>query len=177
MEEWKEIKGFEGMYAVSNLGNVKRLERYKRCGAKGQTLLEEQMVKSYKNFRGYYRVYLSVDGKNYPRFVHKLVAEAFVPNDEKKPQINHIDGNKENNNANNLEWVTNQENNIHASDMGLKKSKKIIIVETGEVFNSIGSCARHIGGSRPAVSKRLNGYIDTPYKGYHFKYYEGRESE
>ena len=47
MEEWKEIKGFEGMYAVSNLGNVKRLERYKRCGAKGQTLLEEQMVKRF----------------------------------------------------------------------------------------------------------------------------------
>ena len=175
MEEWKEIKGFEGKYAVSNMGNVKRLEQYKRCGKYGgQTLINEQIVKPYKNFRGYYRVYLSVNGKNYPRFVHRLVAEAFVPNGEKKPQVNHIDGNKENNNVANLEWVTNQENNIHAFDIGLKQGKKVIIVETNEVFNSIRSCARAINGSDSMVSKSLNGYTNKPYKGYHFKFFEER---
>ena len=174
MEEWKEIKGFEGVYAVSNYGNVKRLEHYKRCGEKGQTFLEERIVRQYKNFRGYYRVHLSRRGKNHMRFVHRLVAEAFIPNDEKKPQVNHIDGNKENNNVTNLEWVTNQENNIHAFDIGLKQGKKVVIVETNEVFNSISSCARAINGSYSMISRCLNGYTNKPYRGCHFKLLEER---
>ena len=66
--------------------------------------------------------------------------------------------------------------NIHASEIGLKKSMKVIIVETGEVFNSIGSCARHIGGCKAVVAKRLSDYSDKPYKGYRFKYYEAGRS-
>ena len=169
-EVWKDIKGFEGMYAISNFGNVKRLVHYKRCGVAGQTLLEEKPMRFYKNHNGYYRVCLCKDGKRYFRFVHLLVAEAFLPKKEGKPQINHIDGNKKNNVLNNLEWVTSKENHLHAAEMGLKKSIKIAIVETGEVFNSIGTCARHIGGNDAVISKRLIDHSNVPYKGYHFRY-------
>ena len=170
IEVWKEIKGFAGMYAISNLGNVKRLEHYKRCGVAGQTLLGEKPMRLYRNHNGYYRVCLCKDGKRYFRFVHLLVAEAFLPKKEGKPQINHIDGNKKNNTLNNLEWVTSKENHLHAAEMGLKKSIKVVIVETGEVFNSIGTCARHIGGNNAVISKRLSDHSNMPYKGYHFMY-------
>ena len=173
-EVWKDIKGFEGMYAISNLGNVKRLVHYKRCGVTGQTLLEEKPMRFYKNHNGYYRVCLCKDGKRYFRFVHLLVAEAFLSKEDGKTQINHIDGNKENNIVENLEWVTSKENHIHASEMGLKKSMKVFIVETGEVFNSIGTCARHINGCKAVVAKRLSDHSDMPYKGYRFRYCEER---
>jgi hypothetical protein len=175
-EVWKDIKGFEGKYAVSNLGNVKRLECYKRCGVSGKTLLEEKPMRFYKNHNGYYRVCLCKDGKRYFRFVHLLVVEAFLPKADGKTQVNHIAGNKENNSVANLEWVTSKENHIHASETGLKKSMKVAIVETGEVFNSIGLCAKHINGCKAVVAKRLSDHSDMPYKGYHFRYY-GERSE
>ncbi len=169
-EVWKDIKGFEGKYAVSNFGNVKRLERYKRCGVSGKTLLQERPMKPYKNHNNYYRVCLWNHGKHNMRFVHRLVAEAFLPKVDGKTQVNHIDGNKENNNVTNLEWVTSKENHVHAAEMGLKKSMKVVIVETGEIFNSIGTCARHIGGSKAVITKRLSDHSNVPYKGYHFRY-------
>lgn len=173
-EVWKDIKGFEGKYAVSNFGNVKRLECYKRCGVSGKTLLNERPMKLYKNHNGYYRVCLWGSGKHNMRFIHRLVAEAFLPKVDGKTQVNHIDGNKGNNSVANLEWVTSKENHIHASEMGLKKSMKVFIVETGEVFNSIGTCARHINGCKAVVAKRLSDHSDMPYKGYHFRYCEER---
>ena len=85
IETWKEIKGFEGKYAVSNLGNVKRLERYKRCGVSGRTILNERPMKPYKNHNGYYRVCLWDCGKHNMRFIHRLVAEAFLPKESVLP--------------------------------------------------------------------------------------------
>ena len=82
-------------------------------------LRDHRVLKSMTDSKGYERVRLTVDRKKYSLKVHREVAKAFIPNPENKPQVNHIDGNKSNNAASNLEWVTNAENAHHAMENGL----------------------------------------------------------
>lgn len=108
-EEWKDIKDFEGFYTVSNLGNIKSLDKYIYYnGCKRHS--SERILKPYKNRKGYLTVVLCKYGKTYPKLVHRLVAEAFIPNLDNKPVVDHIDTNTENNVVDNLRWVTMQEN-------------------------------------------------------------------
>lgn len=95
--EWKLIEGFDGIYSVSNYGDVKN----NRTG---------KLMKPRKNEKGYLRIGLTTNGKQKCMRVHRLVAQEFIPNPENKLQVNHIDFNRENNCVSNLEWVTNQEN-------------------------------------------------------------------
>ena len=118
-EEWKSIKGYEGLYMVSNLGRVKSL-----CGFNGHEYVKrKKILNPYKQKAGknYYRsvVKLSKDGSRKDFKVHRLVADAFIPNPELKSNINHIDGNPLNNRVDNLEWCTQKENIIHAIDTDL----------------------------------------------------------
>ena len=108
-EMWKDIEGYEGIYQVSNLGRVKSLSR----NTKNQ-YRNSEIVKSKEIRNGYYSVTLFKNEKGKHFTIHRLVAKAFIPNPYNKPQINHIDGNKLNNNVSNLEWCTQQENTIHA---------------------------------------------------------------
>jgi len=113
-EIWKDIKDFENMYQVSNLGRVKSLPRIiMRKDGKKQTI-KGQFLKGSKDTKGYIQVELKKDGKRNIKVIHRLVALAFIPNVENKEQVNHIDGNKENNCTSNLEWCTCQENIQHA---------------------------------------------------------------
>ena len=102
-EEWKDIKGWEGYYMVSNLGNVKSLERTVRNG-KGYRTVPERIMKLQKNRNGYLSVILTKDGIIKRCTIHKLVAEAFLPNPQNYKEVNHKDENKENNIISNLEW-------------------------------------------------------------------------
>ena len=111
-EIWKDIEGYEGKYQVSNLGNVKSLN-YKNSG-------KEQNIALCNDADGYLLVNLRLNNKVKTKRVHRLVAQAFIPNPENKPQVNHIDGNKKNNKIENLEWCTCEENQRHAWDKGLK---------------------------------------------------------
>lgn len=116
MEIWKSIPGFEEMYIISNYGNVKGLQRQKIANINGsKTIVCERSLKPYKGGKnqGYLRVCLSKDNKKTIGVIHRLVAELFIPNTFNKPAVNHIDGNKYNNNVSNLEWVTNSENMQH----------------------------------------------------------------
>lgn len=108
-EVWKPISGFEGLYEVSSLGNVKTLEReiYNAQG-KLHYRRKERLLKV--NGSRYPSVVLCKDGKIYPKAVHRLVAQAFIPNPENKPFIDHIDTDPYNNRVDNLRWVTQQEN-------------------------------------------------------------------
>lgn len=101
MEIFKDIEGYENLYQVSNYGNVKSLERYDRLGH----LIKEKMLNK-RNIKGYLRVCLSKNGKYKLYSVHRLVAQAFLPNPDNLPCVNHKDENPLNNNEDNLEWCT-----------------------------------------------------------------------
>lgn len=110
-EVYKDILGYNGIYKVSNLGNVESLT--KKDGRLGRILKQESIV---RNVTTYKRVTLSKDGVTQRFQVHRLVAAAFIPNPHDKPQVNHIDFNGSNNNLSNLEWVTRSENERHSLD-------------------------------------------------------------
>ena len=107
-EMWKDVDGYEGRYQISNLGNVKSIIHNK-----------ERIKKRTIDSRGYYIVSLAKQGKSRSYLVHRLVAQAFIPNPQHLPVVNHIDGNKKNPCADNLEWCSYQENHDHALRTGL----------------------------------------------------------
>lgn len=118
-EEWRDIKGYEGRYQVSNKGRVKTVDRYKSDGRH-----QPEAIRKTELDRHGYEFALLYNENGYKRHsVHVLVANVFIPNDDNKPQINHIDGNKINNNLNNLEWCTASENQLHARKIGLAVSR------------------------------------------------------
>ena len=118
-EAWTSVVGYEGIYEVSSFGNVRSVDRvitYKnglRVPYKGEP--KSQVTDKY----GYNYVSLYENQKHKQGMVHRMVAQAFIPNPEKRPQVNHIDGDKLNNSLENLEWVTPQENIAHAKETGL----------------------------------------------------------
>ncbi|AGF56449.1 hypothetical protein B0P06_005283 [Clostridium saccharoperbutylacetonicum] len=143
MEAWKEIKGFEGMYSISNLGNV--------FSVKSNKLLSVRESKE-----GYLRVNLNNQGKRYTFTVHRLVLESFDPIvNMDEFQVNHINEIKCDNRLSNLEWATPKENinhgkhnnkirNYRSNNSGNCK-KKVICTTTGKPFNSISEAARYYG--------------------------------
>ena len=125
-EIWKDIPEYEGLYQVSNLGNVKSLNRYVKTCGNATRFVEEKILTPTIDNTGYYVVSLWKNNLHTRPHIHRLVIEAFVPNLENKPQVNHIDGNKLNNCVDNLEWCTASENGIHAYKTGLNKSKRCV---------------------------------------------------
>lgn len=125
-EIWKPIKGYEGIYEVSNLGRIKSLERKVHADFKfGKTRTYKERILKPGIVNGYQQVKLR-DNSNKIVYVHRLVAETFINNPNNYKTINHIDGNKQNNCVDNLEWCTQKENVRHALETGLvDKEKKI----------------------------------------------------
>lgn len=105
-EIWKNIPGFENLYQVSNLGRIKSIPKKHNLKNNHYYITKEKILTNMKNNKGYLRVILN--GKYY--FIHRLVAQTFIPNEDNKPIINHKDCNPLNNNVDNLEWCTQQEN-------------------------------------------------------------------
>jgi hypothetical protein len=153
----RDINGYEGLYSIDIFGNVINLKNNRE-------------VKQQKNKFGYMSVSLYKDKEQKQYRVHRLIAETFIPNPQNKEQVNHIDGIKTHNVVWNLEWTTSKENNIHASDTGLvHKARKVKIVETGEIYNSLGSCARAINGNAGDISRCIHSRGTKTHKGYTFR--------
>ena len=124
MREYRDIKGYEGRYQISKDGFIKSLARkvvYKNGKVYNRKV---RLLKICFNTDGYPVIGLYKKNKSCTYRVHRLVAEAFIPNPENKTDVNHIDGIKTNNQASNLEWVTHQENVIHAYYTGLREGRK-----------------------------------------------------
>lgn len=169
-EIFREIDGFHD-YEISNLGRV--------CSFKGKY---PRILKPKKNRYGYLYVILYTDGNKVTKSIHRLVAEAFVPNPENKPEVNHIDEDKENNVAENLEWVTHRENINHGTGirrMAETKGKVVVQYTIDGVFiaeyNSLAEVERVTGIDHSSISKVCQGKLKTA-GGYIWLYEEGGET-
>jgi len=170
MEEWKEIEGFEGRFAINRDGEILSLirgrKRKTQCGIYERVNLQDKY------------------GKKHTVSVHRLIANAFIPNPQNKPEVNHINGNKLDNNIENLEWVTRSENAQHAVDTGLmsgqKNDSKSIAVDMFTVegefiktFPSTMQVQRELGLYHANVSRvcKRHPKYNTAY-GYIWRYHE-----
>lgn len=168
-EEWKDIKGYEGYYQVSNLGNVRRLERLVDYWRKNGHLRIQpaRQLKQGSNNRQRASVALCKDGKIKRFLIHRLVAEAFIPNPNNLPCINHKDENTHNNKANNLEWCTYKYNdNYGTRNMRIAKSNGMQVEQYTldglyvSTYDSVADAGRALGKkpSAIAVVARGGGY-------------------
>jgi len=150
-EEWKDIEGYEGFYQVSNLGRVKSVERetYSGHNYSVRRIEKERILPGYKVKNGYLYQTLLKNGVMKTFKLHRLVAQAFIPNPYNKPQVNHINGDKTNNSVYNLEWVTRKENLRHAYETGLSRIRPILQYDLDGNFvmehSSITSATKSIG--------------------------------
>ena len=131
MEEeiWKSATGYEMSYEVSNFGNVRSVDRFvNNKNGIPNSIRKGRRLKPFKTSTGYLRLALKINGRGENHFVHRLVAEAFVPNPNNYPCINHKDENPANNRADNLEWCSHKYNN----DYGGRKSKVFKSRETNQ---------------------------------------------
>ena len=166
-EIWKDIEDYEGLYQVSNLGRVKSSDT-------------NRILKGNKDRGGYLLVNLYKNSVSSTKKIHRLVAQAFIPNPENKPQVNHIDENKTNNMVSNLEWSTNKENSNHGTRTDRSsKTRSISIIATNlktdesTEFHGGGECARQLGLHHSSITSVLKGrYKQTG--GYTFKYKEAK---
>lgn len=164
MEIWKNIEFFE-QYSVSNFGNVRNN-------------MTGKILKPRKHTNGYTRVTLCKDKKHYDRYIHRLVAQAFIPNPNNLPEINHIDENKSNNFVENLEWCdriyqvnygTFKKRMIETQRMSSKQSKPVKCVETGIIYISLHHAERETGILYTLICNVLKGRQETA-GGYHWEY-------
>ena len=158
----KEIKDFEGLYSATEDG---RIYSHARFGARTPKYLKGGLDKD-----GYRLVILCKEGRRYTRKVHRLVAETFLPPDENKTQINHLDGKKDNNHIDNLEWSNNSENQLHAVHVlkcregKIRKPLKISIDDASEICEAWATglfkrceLAKHHNVCRQTIDNIING--------------------
>ena len=188
VEVWKDIPEYEGFYQASSLGRIRSVDH---CAmhSRGHSVVNRKgrILAPQMDMYGYYRVPLSKLGKTKHHLVHRLVAITFIPNPDSLPIINHKDLNKTNNTVDNLEWVTQQENCVHAITNGHKailssdarkkvtqgakaaNSLPIICITIDEKFDSVTDASKSLGISKSAIIRSAK-YNKRIRNGYEFRY-------
>jgi hypothetical protein len=145
-EIWKPVPAFESYYSISNHGNI--ISHHKRN--------QDQIIHPRLDRGGYLSVRLNKEGKTYTRYVHRLLAESFIPNDQGLPHVHHRSGNKLQNDLKNLQWVTHRTNVIEAYKQGLNTTaKQIVDTSTGKQYISITEAAQAAGLNYNTCCKKL----------------------
>lgn len=162
MEEeiWKNIKDYEGFYQASNFGRIRSIPHIANGGYRSKIQrIKGKVLNPTPNDKGYLRVFLSKNNKVKTKYVHILIAQTFIPNLENKPQVNHIDCNKQNNRVDNLEWCTGLENMKHAVKNRLLKSNQKTVYQYDEnnnlirIWDSTMQIERELGIDHRKISK------------------------
>ena len=173
-EVWKDVVGYVGLYKVSDKGNVFSVGREDSMGRK----VSGRILKPIPNTGGYPQVQLYKNGKRKTKYIHRLVTEAFIPNPEKLPEVNHKDENPSNNELSNLEWCDARYNNNYGTRIERvvqKQSKKVraVNVKTGEVirFKSTAEAQRkgYNSGNISLASRGIY-YGGNLYRGHRWSY-------
>lgn len=160
-EIWKDIKNYEGIYQVSNLGRIKSLGRKDAIGR----IKKEKIMK--ENCNNYVQIKLCYEQKQSNKYVHRLVAEEFLNNELNCKEVNHINGIKTDNRVENLEWVTPRENQLHSYKLNLRKptTKKVrqynLKNKLIKEWNSLTEAARYYDISYTNISSCCNGKRKT----------------
>ena len=177
---WKDVRGYEGLYVVSDSGQIKSIARTKPY-LNGVRKRQEQIMRWHLVNGGYAQLMLTNKrGERHSYLVHRIVAEAFVPNPSNLPQVNHIDGNKLNNRAENLEWCTAKENMVHSLNSGLRTDAKLVDMfsKNGEyicTYPSIKEAGRKTGVHHQNISLCCIGKTKSA-GGYLWRYHSGGET-
>ena len=164
-EIWKAVKGYEGLYEVSNLGRVKSLPR-------NGTVLCKKILKYSLDKCGYRQVILSKNNVRKSAKIHRLVAEAFLQNENNFPSINHKDENKQNNDVSNLEWCSHSYNNSYngrAKKVAERKYKQVLCIELNTIFESLTDAEKRTKIRVGNICSCCKGNLKTA-GGYHWKY-------
>lgn len=179
IEIYKDIKGYEGLYQISNFGNVKSIERMVKNSSHSYMKLKERILKFKKSKAGYIQASINMNNVAKYFYVHRLVAIAFLENPENKRTVNHKDGNKLNNSLENLEWATHKENSQHAFNAGLydnailgakirgkrllleknKNSKIVLNTETGIYYLCMREAAESTTYAVSTLQQKLTGRV------------------
>ena len=189
-EEWRPVNGFETLYEVSSWGHVKSLAHDSWGGPGYRQLIhfDEKILKTFVSANGYVKVTLFKDGKHSQKYVHRLVAEAFIPNPDNLPVVDHIDSDKLNSNVSNLRWCTTYQNVHYAIENGTlsleentkhlqtdeaktaqkKACSRPVVRSDGKVYESMAAAARDLGCARQAVGQCVRG-ISKTCMGYTFR--------
>lgn len=172
-EVWKDIKGYEGIYQVSNKGRIKSLSR-KLWNGNSYFVSKEKVLKAAIDNVGYPTVVLyGKDNTHKTVRVHRLVAEAFIPNPNNDRVVNHLDGGRTNNNVDNLEWCSHKHNTQYAVNMGKFNClmRKVRVIETGIIYPNIHACARALAqynADYRHISACLHGKLKS-HAGFHYE--------
>lgn len=171
MEVWRKVVGYKPIYMVSNKGRIKSIQRETKCNKNGKYERKEKILKL-SHTRRYLTAYLyDLQGKRKNVLVHRIVAKAFLDNPDKLNEIDHIDGNPENNVVENLRWTTHKENCNNPetikkiSGKPSKRRKKVIAYNLDktlyEIYPSVTIAAEKTGAYRANIRKCIKGKYKT----------------